>query len=102
MLDLLVLWRDDQRREVDALSSSSSGDGVRPLHDLCADGVLQPRHLAVAVRADAHLDDEMRRPLRDERRDAGGGEPRETMEGPPIVPRRSGARTRTAVANRLA
>jgi hypothetical protein len=66
MLDLLVLWCDDQRREVDAFSASSSCDGLRSLHDLCAEGVLQPRYLAVALRADADLDDEMRRPRSDE------------------------------------
>jgi hypothetical protein len=85
MFDLLVLWRDDQRREVDALSSSSSCEGLRLLHDLCADGVLQPRHLAVAMRADPDLDDKMRRPRSDERRDVCGGELREHLKGRPSL-----------------
>ena len=81
------------RRAV-SVSSSSSCDGLRPLHDLCAAGVPQPGHLAVAVRADADLDDDMRRPWSDERRDVCGGEPREQLKGRPslrvvVVPART-------------
>ena len=66
------------------LSSSSRRDGSRP-HALAADGVLKARHLALAVSANADLDDDMSRPGRDERRDVCGGQPREHVKSRPSL-----------------